>query len=133
MKHYDEGLKRGFVYYQLRTDIPLPDLESRIELLKLNMGSIKLAEDVIIEEFAKRIDGYSGADITNICRDASMMSMRKQIRGLTPEQIKTLSKEELEIPCTKEDFETSISKIQSSVSKLDIKKYEDWMKEFGST
>jgi SpoVK/Ycf46/Vps4 family AAA+-type ATPase len=40
--------------------------------------------------------------------------------------------EELEVPATKEDFETAISKIQSSVGAEDIKKYEDWMKEFGS-
>jgi katanin p60 ATPase-containing subunit A1 len=40
--------------------------------------------------------------------------------------------EELEVPATKADFESAISKIQSSVGADDIKKYEDWMKEFGS-
>ena len=40
--------------------------------------------------------------------------------------------DELEMPATKEDFETAIAKISSSVSAEDIKKYEDWMKEFGS-
>lgn len=92
-----------------------------------------LSEDVNIEDMADRIDGYSGADITNICRDASMMSMRKRIKGLTPEQIKNLSKEELEVPLTKDDFDTALLKIQSSVSKSDLKRYEDWMNEFGST
>jgi katanin p60 ATPase-containing subunit A1 len=61
-----------------------------------------------------------------------MMSMRKRIRGLSSEQIKNLSKEELEVPCSREDFNNSIAKIQSSVSQADIKKYEEWMKEFGS-
>jgi katanin p60 ATPase-containing subunit A1 len=37
------------------------------------------------------------------------------------------------MPATKQDFDLAISKIQSSVSEQDIKKYEDWMKEFGST
>jgi SpoVK/Ycf46/Vps4 family AAA+-type ATPase len=31
-----------------------------------------------------------------------------------------------------EDFQAAIGKIQSSVSASDIKRYEDWMKEFGS-
>ena len=78
------------------------------------------------------IEGYSGADITNICRDASMMSMRRRIRGLSPEQIRTIPKEELELPCTRQDFVEAIKKIQSSVSKDDIKRYQDWMKEYGS-
>lgn len=38
------------------------------------------------------MNSYSGADITNICRDASFMSMRRRIRGLTPEEIKNLAK-----------------------------------------
>lgn len=27
-----------------------------------------MAEDVILDEIAKQMDGYSGADITNVCR-----------------------------------------------------------------
>ena len=61
-----------------------------------------------------------------------MMSMRKRIRGLTPDQIKNIPKDELEVPATRADFESAISKIQSSVGADDIKKYENWMKEFGS-
>jgi katanin p60 ATPase-containing subunit A1 len=60
-----------------------------------------------------------------------MMSMRKRIKGLTADQIKQIPKHELEVPTTKDDFEAAIGKIQSSVSAEDIKKYEDWMKEFG--
>jgi hypothetical protein len=60
-----------------------------------------------------------------------MMSMRKRIRGLTPEQIRSLSKEELEVPATRSDFEMAISKIQSSVDKADLVRYEEWMKQFG--
>ncbi|KAJ1334602.1 hypothetical protein BSLG_007757 [Batrachochytrium salamandrivorans] len=111
--------------------IPLPDLESRKELLKLNLNLIKIAEDVDLDELAIKIEGYSGADITNICRDASMMSMRKRIRGLTPDQIKTIPKGELESPATKDDFNTAVNRIQSSVGQADLKQYEDWMKEFG--
>jgi katanin p60 ATPase-containing subunit A1 len=61
-----------------------------------------------------------------------MMSMRRRIKGLTPDQIKIIPKEELEIPLSFQDFESSIEKIQSSVSQTDLKKYEDWMKEYGS-
>ena len=46
--------------------IPLPDLETRVELLKLNLRTVKLAEDVNVDALAAKINGYSGADITNV-------------------------------------------------------------------
>ncbi|KAJ2997303.1 Katanin p60 ATPase-containing subunit A1 [Globomyces sp. JEL0801] len=136
----DEALRRRLEkrickFNQLIPDIPLPDLESRKELLKLNLSTIKLAEDLNVDELADKVAGYSGADITNICRDASLMSMRKRIKGLSATEIKTLlsnGPDEFADPVSKEDMLAAISKIQSSVSKADLEKYEDWMKEYGS-
>ena len=135
MKRFDVDWKSEFVYSFKSLnplDIPLPDSESRQELLKLNLSSIHVDSTLNLDELAALMDGYSGADITNVCRDASMMSMRRRIKGLTPDQIKALSSSELEIPLTRDDFDASIKKIQSSVSSGDLKKYEDWMKEYGS-
>ena len=36
--------------------------------------------DVDYDDLAVRLDSYSGADITNLCRDAAMMSMRRAIK-----------------------------------------------------
>lgn len=126
----DDALRRRL---EKRIYIPLPDSESRTELLTINLTGIKLDDDVNLEALAKRLDGYSGADITNICRDASLMCMRRRIKGLTPEEIRNIPKADLEIPTKQTDFESAISKISSSVSKEDLKKYENWMSEYGST
>jgi katanin p60 ATPase-containing subunit A1 len=125
----DEALRRRL---EKRVYIPLPDIEARIQLLQINTKSIKLTSDVDLKELATRLDGYSGADITNICRDASMMSMRRRIKGLRPEEIKNIPKDELEAPVTLEDFNIAISKIQRSVSQADIKKFDQWMEEYGA-
>lgn len=61
-----------------------------------------------------------------------MCSMRKRIKGLTPIQIKELTREELEIPIRTNDILESLGRISSSVSQGDIKRYEEWMNEFGS-
>ena len=61
-----------------------------------------------------------------------MMSMRRRIKGLTPEQIRNIPKEELEQPTTMEDFTIAIEKVSKSVSKDDLEKYMKWMDEFGS-
>lgn len=42
--------------------------EGRLELLKINLRGVNMAEDVVLEEIAKKMEGYSGADITNVCR-----------------------------------------------------------------
>lgn len=94
---------------------------------------MKLAEDVGLKAIARRLGGYSGADITNVCRDASMMSMRRKIAGLKPSEIRNLNQEELDLPVTKTDFMEAIAKCNKSVSKEDLDKYEKWMDEFGSS
>ena len=40
----------------------------RLELLKINLRGVNIADDVALEEIAKQMEGYSGADITNVCR-----------------------------------------------------------------
>ena len=37
-----------------------------------------------------------------MCRDASMMSMRRKIAGLKPSEIRNLGREELDLPVTKQ-------------------------------
>ncbi|CAF0777094.1 unnamed protein product [Brachionus calyciflorus] len=125
----DEALKRRL---EKRIYIPLPDLNSRFELLKLNLKDVDLDDDVDLNEIAQKLDGYSGADITMVCRDASMMAMRLKIEGLTIEQIQTMSKDDLNLPTKMNDFMHVLTRINPSVSKNDLQRYEQWMKEFGS-
>lgn len=75
----DEALRRRL---EKRIYIPLPDITGRSELFKINMRELQLDNDVNIDDLASACDGYSGADITNICRDASMMCMRRRIKGM---------------------------------------------------
>lgn len=37
-------------------------------LLKINLREVKMDSDVDLEKIAELLDGYSGADITNVCR-----------------------------------------------------------------
>jgi katanin p60 ATPase-containing subunit A1 len=126
----DEALRRRL---EKRIYIPLPDFNGRLQLLKINLREVALDEDVELEDIAKKLDGYSGADITTVCRDSAMMGMRKKIEGLSIEQIQALSKEELNLPAKMEDFMQVLKKVSPSVSKNDLEKYEKWMHEFGST
>lgn len=126
----DEALRRRL---EKRIYIPLPNLEGREALLKINLRDVKLDPNVNLIQIAKKLEGYSGSDITNVCRDAAMMSMRRKIRGLKHEDLKKLAKEDVDLPVTSKDFMEALSKCNKSVSAQDLQKYEKWMKEFGST
>ncbi len=73
-------------------------------------------------------DGYSGADIANVCRDAAMMPMRRKISNgsfnITDIQY---MQEEIDIPLVMDDFELAIKNISRSVGKEQLKEYDEWM------
>ncbi|KAM4692706.1 katanin p60 ATPase-containing subunit A1 isoform 1-T2 [Discoglossus pictus] len=125
----DEALRRRL---EKRIYIPLPSANGRGELLRINLRQLELSDDVNVDSIAEHMDGYSGADITNVCRDASLMAMRRRIEGLTPEEIRNLSRDDMHMPTTMEDFEMALKKVSKSVSATDIEKYEKWIEEFGS-
>ena len=41
------------------------------------MDGVTFSDDIDIEDFARRTEGYSGADVANVCRDAAMMGVRR--------------------------------------------------------
>jgi katanin p60 ATPase-containing subunit A1 len=126
----DEALRRRL---EKRIYIPLPDLNGRRQLLNINLREVALDENVALDEIAAKLEGFSGADVTIVCRDASMMGMRRKIEGLSIEQIQAMAKEELNLPAKMEDFLQVLKRVSPSVSKNDLEKYEQWMAEFGST
>eukprot|EP00045_Choanoeca_perplexa_P005136 m.43693 g.43693 ORF g.43693 m.43693 type:complete len:505 (+) comp12953_c0_seq1:16-1530(+) len=126
----DEALRRRL---EKRIYIPLPDDDGRRQLLDINLKSVQVAEDVDLDDIAQRSKGYSGADLTNVCRDAAMMSMRRAIAGKTPAEIKAMDKNQLNLPTSQQDLIDALSKVSPSVSPGDLDKYEKWMRDFGST
>ena len=47
-------------------------------MFRINFKGIKLSDDIDIDILVKKTDGYSGHDISSVCREASLMNMRKK-------------------------------------------------------
>ncbi|MFA6226387.1 MAG: proteasome-activating nucleotidase [Methanoregula sp.] len=58
-------------------EIPLPDLESRLEILKIHSRNMHM-EDVSLEVVSSMTDKATGADLQAICREAGMMAVRRE-------------------------------------------------------
>ena len=65
-----------------------------------------------------------------MCRDAAMITMRRRIAGLKPSEIRSLGREELDVPVTMEDFKEAVKKCKKNVSSEDLEKYKFWMEAF---
>jgi transitional endoplasmic reticulum ATPase len=59
--------------------IPLPDLPSRVGVLKANLRKTPIAKDIDLNFLAKITEGFSGADLTEICQKAAKAAVRDVI------------------------------------------------------
>jgi len=60
------------------------------------------------------------------------MTMRRKITGRSPDEIKAMRKEEIDLPITQKDFDDAMARCKRSVSDPDVKRYEKWLKQYGS-
>ncbi|MGB7532238.1 MAG: CDC48 family AAA ATPase [Halobacteriota archaeon] len=73
--------------------IPAPGEKEREEIFKIHLRGKPLANDIDISELAKQTEGYSGADIEAICREAAMLGLREFIKpGMVKEELKEAMK-----------------------------------------
>ena len=52
--------------------VPPPDLEARLQILRVHTRASPLAEDVDLEELGLRTKLFSGADLENLCREVKV-------------------------------------------------------------
>jgi len=60
-----------------KIEIPLPNEQSRLEILKIHASKITKQGDIDYEAVIKLCDGCNGADLRNICTEAGMMAIAK--------------------------------------------------------
>lgn len=76
----DEALLRPGRLDQL-IYIPLPDAPSRVNIFKANLRKSPLSNDVDLNFLGKITEGFSGADITEICQRAAKIAVRESIKA----------------------------------------------------
>ena len=74
----DAGLMRpGRFDRHIKVDLPNED--ARLSIFKVHTEGMPLADDVSLEKLAKQTDGYVGADIEAVCREAAMLTLRNNL------------------------------------------------------
>ncbi|KAK2724309.1 transitional endoplasmic reticulum ATPase-like [Artemia franciscana] len=113
--------------------IPLPDEKSREAILKANLRKSPVAPDIDLVFLARSTNGFSGADLTEICQRAVKMAIRESIeadirrtkeREQNPDMDMEVEDEDPVPEITKRHFEEAMKFARRSVSDADIRKYE---------
>jgi len=122
----DEAARRRL---SKRIYVPLPEKSSRQHLINTLVQPEKhLLTSEDIDRIASLTEGYSGHDISNLCKDAAMGPVREHT-ALGNGKIDKSKLRSLNI----NDFLTSKKKIKPSVSKAECGHYEEWNRQFGSS
>ncbi|KZX10808.1 CDC48 family AAA ATPase [Methanobrevibacter curvatus] len=58
-----------------------PNEKGRLAIFKVHSKDMPLAKDVKLEKLAKNTDGYVGADIEAVCREAAMLTLRDNLEA----------------------------------------------------
>lgn len=117
--------------------IPLPDENSRLSILKATLRKSPVAPDVDLNVIAKHTQGFSGADLAEICQRAAKLAIREDIeKDIAKERARKakeeagedvgMEEEEEESPglITRAHFEEAMRFARRSVSDADIRRYE---------
>ncbi|MFW9829580.1 MAG: CDC48 family AAA ATPase [Candidatus Thorarchaeota archaeon] len=95
--------------------VEAPDFDARLSILQVHSKEMPLAEDVSLEKIAQNTEGYSGADLENVCRESGMQAIREKMYDLEVIENK--------------HFEFALSKIKSSLPHEIIERYKSLAKQ----
>ncbi len=116
----DFALKSRF---EKRIHVPLPNTEARAAILEIHMEDIEISPTIDFVEMADLTEGYSGRDISIVCREAAMEPIRDlQRTGRLDDE-----REILDIrPVSRDDFLSAIENIRPATPPEDVRRYIDW-------
>jgi transitional endoplasmic reticulum ATPase len=66
-------------------EIGVPNAEGRDEILMIHTRGMPLASDIDLQGLAYELNGYTGADIKALCREAAMKALRRYIPEIDSE------------------------------------------------
>ncbi|GGK65042.1 CDC48 family AAA ATPase [Haloarcula sebkhae] len=102
--------------------VPVPDEEARRAIFQVHTRDKPLADGVDLDQLASRTDGYVGADIEAVAREASMAATREFINSVDPEEI---GDSVSNVRVTMDHFEHALEEVGPSVTEETRERYDE--------
>jgi transitional endoplasmic reticulum ATPase len=107
--------------------VPVPDEEARRKILEVHTRNKPLADDVDLDALARKTEGYVGADIEAVAREASMNASREFIGSVSREEV---GESVGNVRVTMQHFEDALGEVNPSVTPETRERYEEIEKQF---
>lgn len=62
--------------------VDLPELTDRVEIFNVHLRNLKVNSKLDIEQLARQTQGFSGADIANVCNEAALIAARNNKKAV---------------------------------------------------
>ena len=112
-------------------EIPAPDDATRLDILKVHTSRMPTARSVDLKDLAKRTDGYTGADIENLCREAGMEAIRRLKPKVKGGDWNAMPADEAKVGPA--DFESAAKRIKPSFGKADVERIKKFAQNHGDS
>jgi len=99
--------------------VPVPDEEGRRNIFEVHTRDKPLADEVDLDDLAAQTEGYVGADIEAVCREASMAASREFIDSVDPDDVDDSVGN---VRITSEHFEAALDEVSPSVDE-EVREY----------
>ncbi len=109
--------------------VPLPDYDSRLQILKIHTKTMPLADDANISALSKMTEGYTGADIASFASAAAMIAMKEHIAKYKQDS-EEAERNSSELTVYMNHFEQALKKIRP-LSPQELNWYQRTAQEFG--
>lgn len=96
-------------------EIPVPDIKARLEILKIHTRKMPL-DHVELKEIAAATEGYTGADLENLVREAGMIAIRENAKKVSALQFEKSMK--AIIPTVKKEDMESMKKFKAAAGAM---------------
>jgi transitional endoplasmic reticulum ATPase len=110
--------------------VPVPDEDARRKIFDVHTRNKPLADDVDLDRLARRTEGYVGADIEAVTREAAMAASREFIDSVAPEDLETSLENVL---VTMDHFEEALEEVKPSVTEEVRERYERIEEQFSAS
>jgi len=107
----DPALMRAGRFDRL-IEIPSPNEAARYEIFKIHTAKMPLDKSVDLKELSRLTEGYTGADIENLVREAGMAAIRDSSKKVTAEHFERSFK--VIMPSIKKDDVESLKRFKTS-------------------
>lgn len=92
--------------------LPYPNNDARKEILEIHSNNKPIGEDVYTEWLVKETDGFTGSDINDVVREASLLAIREFTEEYGPQEA---NENAGDITITRDHFEQSLEKKKDQV------------------